>query len=200
MDFLSELLIAAIPLWSTDKMARGRRTKGNTSATFRIAGIEALRRHNAMRHVLPVCGAKRKRDGLPCENTPMENGRCYLHGGRTPKGDQWHTTQWPNGKAPDAIRRMQRKLRDLERRRKARETRIAQMSPEERERHERWHRSHKPGAAAERERRRIDRQNAEAWRAAAERPARPPSPEAEELQKKIKALKLELARLSGKYS
>ncbi|WP_394854224.1 HGGxSTG domain-containing protein [Sphingobium naphthae] len=31
-----------------------------------------------------VCGAKR-RNGEPCRKPPMANGRCHLHGGRTPK-------------------------------------------------------------------------------------------------------------------
>jgi hypothetical protein len=31
------------------------------------------------------CGA-RKRDGAPCKTPPMPNGRCKLHGGKTPKG------------------------------------------------------------------------------------------------------------------
>lgn len=32
-----------------------------------------------------ICGAKR-RDGSPCQRKPSLNGRCYLHGGKTPKG------------------------------------------------------------------------------------------------------------------
>lgn len=32
------------------------------------------------------CGAKRKRDGKPCTNNAMENGKCRLHGGLTPRG------------------------------------------------------------------------------------------------------------------
>jgi hypothetical protein len=31
------------------------------------------------------CGAK-KRDGSPCKQPAMENGRCRLHGGKTPRG------------------------------------------------------------------------------------------------------------------
>ncbi|MGE6693382.1 MULTISPECIES: HGGxSTG domain-containing protein [Sphingobium] len=30
-----------------------------------------------------VCGAVR-RDGEPCQKMPMRNGRCHLHGGKTP--------------------------------------------------------------------------------------------------------------------
>lgn len=181
-------------------MARNRNKKGNTSSIFRAAGILALRRHNARRHVLPICGAKRKRDGLPCENTPMENGRCYLHGGRTPKGDQWHRPQWPNGKAPDAMKKMRRKLKDLERRKKERQARIDKMSPEEWERYDRWHRSHQPGSAAERARRRRERKAAEEFRQVAEAPLPPLSPEAQRLQDRIDQLELELKMITGKYS
>lgn len=31
------------------------------------------------------CGAK-TRQGTPCQRAPMKNGRCYLHGGKTPSG------------------------------------------------------------------------------------------------------------------
>src|SRR5215207_10539682 len=39
----------------------------------------------------PRCGARRKRDGLPCQRPAMANGRCWVHGGpstgpRTPAG------------------------------------------------------------------------------------------------------------------
>lgn len=32
-----------------------------------------------------ICGAKTK-GGSPCKTSPMENGRCRLHGGATPRG------------------------------------------------------------------------------------------------------------------
>ncbi|WP_454888686.1 HGGxSTG domain-containing protein [Sphingobium indicum] len=32
-----------------------------------------------------ICGAKR-RNGEPCRKLPMRNGRCHLHGGKTPRG------------------------------------------------------------------------------------------------------------------
>lgn len=34
----------------------------------------------------PICGAKRANQDITCKNPPLENGRCYRHGGRTPKG------------------------------------------------------------------------------------------------------------------
>lgn len=33
----------------------------------------------------PICGAKTKQ-GTPCKGIPMLNGRCRLHGGKTPSG------------------------------------------------------------------------------------------------------------------
>lgn len=35
----------------------------------------------------PICGARR-RNGELCQRSPMQNGRCYLHGGATPSGEQ----------------------------------------------------------------------------------------------------------------
>ena len=35
---------------------------------------------------MPYCGAKTKRTGNPCRQPAMRNGRCRLHGGKTPRG------------------------------------------------------------------------------------------------------------------
>jgi len=35
---------------------------------------------------IPVCGARSKRTGNPCQQPAMPNGRCRLHGGKTPSG------------------------------------------------------------------------------------------------------------------
>ena len=86
------------------------------------------------------------------ENVPLENGRCRLHGGLTPKGAQWHKPQLAMG----THAKLERKLNDLEKRRKKRERRVARMTPQERERHAAWQASHKPGSGTERERRRRD--------------------------------------------
>jgi hypothetical protein len=34
------------------------------------------------------CGAHSKSTGKPCTRTAMDNGRCYVHGGNTPKTNQ----------------------------------------------------------------------------------------------------------------
>lgn len=39
-----------------------------------------------------LCGAKSKRTGNPCTRPPMANGRCYHHGGATPRGMAMHPT------------------------------------------------------------------------------------------------------------
>tara|TARA_B100001123_G_C15224851_1_gene992747 strand:+ start:294 stop:743 length:450 start_codon:yes stop_codon:yes gene_type:complete len=38
-----------------------------------------------------LCGAKAKRTGLPCRQPAMKNGRCRLHGGKTPAYAERHT-------------------------------------------------------------------------------------------------------------
>jgi hypothetical protein len=37
------------------------------------------------KHARKVCGAK-KRNGQPCPTTPMPNGKCRMHGGKSPSG------------------------------------------------------------------------------------------------------------------
>lgn len=121
----------------------------------------------------------------------MENGRCAYHGGRTGSGENWHKTRWPNGKSPDAEKKLARKLKDRERAAKARQKRLATMTPEERRRHEHWHRTHKPGSPTERERLRAERKQAADARKrveAMEREPTPASPEAAALQAKIDQL------------
>src|SRR3974377_230961 len=56
-------------------------------------GVNRIRRDNPMQlplHLSPRCGA-RTRKGTPCESPAMPNGRCRMHGGRSPgapKGNQ----------------------------------------------------------------------------------------------------------------
>jgi hypothetical protein len=54
------------------------------------------------------CGAKCKRSGLPCVQPAMKNGRCRLHGGKTPKGTE-------RDAFPKCKRDWQRRLKDLAR-------------------------------------------------------------------------------------
>tara|TARA_R100000365_G_scaffold3263_1_gene10428 strand:+ start:6784 stop:7191 length:408 start_codon:yes stop_codon:yes gene_type:complete len=124
----------------------------------------------------------------------MANGRCYRHGGKTPKGDGWHKPKWPKGNSPAAERKLRSKLKALERARRERGERVASMTVEERARYDEWLRTHQPGSMgarqAAKERR---RQNAEA-RAdleRAENAPRPVSPELERLENLIAELETE---------
>ncbi|GGE19945.1 hypothetical protein GCM10011390_44000 [Aureimonas endophytica] len=127
--------------------------------------------------------------------TAMPNGRCYLHGGRTPKADDWHRPVWPKGH-PRAVEKMNAKLRDIERARKKREARLADLSPEERQAHREWQMAHKPGKAVDRKRARgMRKANAAARATLGVDQSYPPSPELVRVTRAIEALeKLRAAR------
>lgn len=112
---------------------------------------------NAERRLKQKCGATNKKDGEPCKNLAMENGRCKWHGGKSPKGKDWHKTQFPDGKSRNAVARAERKLADKRRIEKARNKRLASMTPEQRQEYEKWKNAHTPGSSTERERRRHER-------------------------------------------
>lgn len=127
----------------------------DNSARQREQARLTISRWNAeIRPFAKRCGARRKSDGQPCRHIAMANGRCHLHGGRTPKGDGWHKPRWPNRGAP--VEKIDRKIQILEDRRKARERRISQMTDDERARYEKQQRTHKPGSA---KRRQADKRN-----------------------------------------
>lgn len=159
------------------------------STQWRMISREAIKRWNAKRDTLPKCGAKRKRDGEPCQQLAKENGRCFFHGGRTGKGADYHRHLFPNGDAPNAEVKLQRKLQQIERDKKAQAKRRAEMSPEQRARHKHWHKTHQPGPAAARARGREDRKRSAEIRASlnGDEP-KPASPELAELREKAKAL------------
>lgn len=164
------------------------------SPEFRAKADAALARFNAIRPTLPKCGAKRRTDGEPCRNLPVKGGtRCRLHGGLTPRGDDWHRHRWPK-RGPGAAAALERKLRDLEKRQAKRAARAAAMTPEERERHEARRQALQPRTAAERERRRQDRAAAKAL--AARRPE-PRSGERRALDEQIADLELRIAIETG---
>lgn len=135
------------------------------SVARKINGKLQITAFNLTRHLRPTCGAQAKSTGELCRDIPMANGRCYRHGGRTPKGKNWHLPVWPDGNAPGAMDKVDRKLRDLQRAAKRREKRIAAMSPEERADYEKWKRAHKPGSPADRARARAERKQNAATRA-----------------------------------
>lgn len=149
-----------------------------------------------MRATAPLCGAKAKSTGQPCRRLAMANGRCDIHGGRTPKGDGWHKPRWPNRGAPDGNEKLQRKLADLDRARRLREKRLAEMSAGERAEYANWQKSHAPGSASER---RVDRlrrrQNAEMRKILEITPPAPASLELERLERLIARLEAESTAL-----
>ena len=49
-----------------------------------MSDLVAVPQHNLER--IPRCGAKSKSTGKPCAQPAMNNGRCRLHGGKTPAG------------------------------------------------------------------------------------------------------------------
>lgn len=115
----------------------------------------------------------------------MENGRCYRHGGRTPKGAAWHKPKLPvDGK------RFHAKIADLQKRKAKQDKRREAMTPEERECHERWHKSHAPGPKAVRAAaRETRRQNAAARALFASPRESAPNPEVAALEAREKELR-----------
>jgi hypothetical protein len=182
-------------------MSRRRRTahldRWRRSLAFREIARNTLRRINAERQKAPKCGADARSTGEPCRQPAMENGRCYYHGGRTPKGEGWHKPLFPRRDSKAAPARLNRKLQDLDKRRKKRAKRIAQMAPEQQEQHAAWQKSHKPGPAGPRATERARRTQNKATKnllAAAEK--RPPATaEGQELVKAIDELKRRLEGL-----
>jgi hypothetical protein len=120
---------------------------------------DAIRAHNAKRGALPKCGAIAKHSGERCRQLAMANGKCHWHGGATPRGNRWHKRQPPNP-GPDHVRKVRRKLSDVDRAARNKAARLAKMTAAEREAHKAWQRTHKPGSAvtraAERRRRTTD--------------------------------------------
>lgn len=143
------------------RAGKHKRPGGWRGSAAQIAvGRAAIIKWNRTRHLHPKCEAARKRDYEPCQNLAMANGRCHKHGGKTPKGDNWHRPLWPHRDAPGANTKLNRKLNDLQRAAAKREKRKKRMSAEERAAHEQWQRTHKPGPAAARARTRRERKDA----------------------------------------
>ena len=163
------------------------------SIQFRLAADEALRIWNAKRHLQPRCGARAKHSGEPCRQVAMKNGRCVYHGGATPRGDAWHKIQPPKP-GPTHVRKLRRKLTDIERNAKKRARRLAAMTSEEQAAHRAWQKTHAPGSkkkrAAERARRKADVE-ARKMLARADEP-QPESPELIAIQREIERLQREI--------
>ena len=166
------------------------------STQFRTMAREAIRAYNATRHSRPKCEAVRRTDGGICQHIAMANGRYYVHGGRTPKGKDWHRRQ----PGADAVK-TQRKLKDIERAAKKRAKRLAAMTPEERKRHEEWQKAHRPGPAGPRAAERARRAQNKAAREQFARMVEPsaPSAEAQALAEAIEGLRHQAQRLRAAH-
>lgn len=171
-----------------------------SSPRLKEIGRRGIAKINAEAHLRPSCGARRRTDGEPCQNHPMKNGRCRLHGGATPSGDDWHRTKWPDGKSPAAEKKLRSKLKTLDIRRRDRAKRLASMTPEERARHEKRRGELKPGRVGERQMRRKLKADAAYLASLRDRPERPPSPEAVRLQNEIAELDAAAARLRAEIA
>jgi hypothetical protein len=121
------------------------------SARFRGIARQNARANNEKRKTAPKCGAARKRGGT-CENLALKNGRCDRHGGKTPRGEKWHTIIWPDCSTPAGALKFERKLRQQQRLAAERAKRLAAMNPARRAKYDAWCRSHPPGGRAARER------------------------------------------------
>jgi len=133
-----------------------RQQAWSRSEASKNAGRASLAKIGVLRRLAKRCEAKRREDGQPCQKPGTgAGGRCRLHGGATPRGDQWHRIQYP---APDAPSyKLESKLRSIERRRLELDVRLAKMTPEERALYEKRRQVNQPSSVADRVRRRQDR-------------------------------------------
>jgi hypothetical protein len=180
------------PRSRTSRLDRWRK-----SSTFRQIARKSAKANIARFKDAPRCGAARKRDGKPCVNPAMKNGRCGIHGGKTPSGRHWHVVQYPDCSTTTGAAKFNRKLRQQQKYAAERAQRLAAMSDADRERHLAWHRSHQPGAAAARNVRRARAgQNAEARVLVSGAPRqRVSDPESIRIEAALAAAKVRLAAL-----
>ncbi len=136
------------------------------SPAWRKRCSELMKKINAERVASGArCGARRRSDGEPCQQIVLfPNGRCRLHGGKTPKGKDWHKVQYPGPGTPiEAAMRKERVVAKRQKKRAlARAEKLAAMTPEQRARydHQFAKRVMTPGPAAPRIRTRKAREQA----------------------------------------
>lgn len=136
------------------------------SPEFRASCSARMKKYNAKRMAGPRCGARRKRDGEPCQQWALyPNGRCKFHGGATPSGDRWHVPTLAAPGSKNAEEKLARKLRNLAARKKKQAARVAAMTSEERARYDNWWKRNPPGSVARRQSIRNERKQNEWFRA-----------------------------------
>jgi hypothetical protein len=183
------------PRSRTSRLDRWRK-----SSTFRQIARKSAKANIARFKGAPRCGAARKRDGKPCVNPAMKNGRCGIHGGKTPSGRHWHVVQYPDCSTTTGGAKFNRKLRQQQKYAAQRAARLAAMTPEQRAKHDAWHRSHRPGAGAARSARRARAdQNTQAHALVnLEPPQRVTDPESIRIEVALAAAKARLAALEAR--
>ena len=169
------------------------RKKRRAPPAFIEAARRCTRERNALQHLRPKCGAIAKSTGKPCGHPAMENGRCQYHGGKTPKGKDWHRVMIPAN--PD---RATAKIQELERRAEVRAKRLVSMSPEDLAAYREWQNTHAPGPPEGREaRRQIRKQNADMRERWAAQRTGDPTPEIVTLRAEREALRARLEALEA---
>jgi hypothetical protein len=170
--------------------------KHNTPTQRQKARQTIAEYNRKVRPFITLCGAQcRGQPGKFCQRIPVKGrDRCELHGGKTPRGKEWHRQQRPDGSRKSDEWRAMNKLKTIEIRRKELAARLAAMTEEEREAYERYSRAARPGTLAEREDRKRNRRLKKEWANGAGDP--PLSPEAQEIQNRIDRLEAFLRSLA----
>jgi hypothetical protein len=131
----------------------------------------------------------------------MKNGRCDIHGGKTPSGRQWHVVQYPDCSTPEGEAKFQWKLRARAKADAKRAAKLAAMTPAERTAHEAWHQARRPGltkAARKAERVRAQ-QNVDVRGLIAQQPSEAVlSPDVLRIREALAAARADLARLEAR--
>ncbi len=149
---------------------------GNCPAHVRLQARQAITDYNRnVRPFRPRCSATARSTGEQCRRIAMENGKCDCHGGKTPRGKNWHRPQWPNPNRSDAGVRLDRKLRDRDRAAKKLNRRLLAADEAERESYRKWKAAHQPGDPAARTARRRQIAEARSARASLEAHASAPA-------------------------
>lgn len=135
----------------------------------RNAHLWQIQRRTALR-----CKATSKSTGERCGNPAMKEQKvCCRHGGLSVRGADWLKPRFPKRDTPAAFRRLQRKLRDLDRAARLREAKIAAMSPAEYERYKAWHAARQPGSIAKRQASKLPRPEHVSFTELVEHPSSP---------------------------
>lgn len=112
---------------------------------------------NSRRRLLKKCSAKAKSTGERCGQLAMENGKCRFHGGKTPRGDDWHVIQPNVSGHKTSMRRFDLKLQKAQKMQAALRRKLRAATDQERANYEKWIWAHPPGSEKLRAARRLDR-------------------------------------------